>query len=126
MRKRTLEIVLGTAGSICLNSRDSVAKSPAKGYLLIMAADLEMDGCGGLGESWPARTVTPARLSHGRRREQAGACGTRPTGHGSKNQGHREMAGVKETLSRPIRRLEDVAEVVVAMAGGQELSGARE
>ena len=91
-----------------------------------MAADLEMDGYGGLGESWPARIVTPVRLSHGWRREQASACGTRPTGHGSKNRGHREMAGVKETSSRPIRRPKDATEAAVAMAGGMELMGARE
>jgi hypothetical protein len=45
--------------------RVSLTKLPSKWYLLIWFVDLEMDGCGGLGESWPAGTVTPARLSHG-------------------------------------------------------------
>ena len=44
------------------------------------------------GKSWPARTVTPVRLSHGRQRELAGVRETRPTGHDSK----RELDGEKE------------------------------
>ena len=44
MRKRTLETTLGTVGSIHPKPRDSLANLHAKGYLLILAADLEMDG----------------------------------------------------------------------------------
>ena len=58
--------------------------------------------------------------------ELAGACGTRPTGHGSKNRGHRERERVKGTLDRPIRRPEDAAEAAVAMADGMELPDARD
>jgi hypothetical protein len=54
-----------------------------------------------------------------------GAWGTRPTGHGLKNRGHREMAGVKGNPPRPIRRSEGSAETAVAMAGGRKLVGAR-
>jgi hypothetical protein len=47
-----------------------------------------------------------------------GTWGTRPTGHGSKNRGHREMEGKQGTLPRPRTGPEDAAEATVAMAGG--------
>ena len=47
------------------------------------------------------------------------ARGTRPTGHGSKNRGHRETAGVKGNPPRPIRRPEGSAETSVVMAGDE-------
>ena len=48
-----------------------------------------------------------------------GAWGTRPTGHGSKNRGHREEEGEQGISARPIRRPKDAADVGVAMAGGE-------
>ena len=41
-----------------------------------------------------------------------------PTGHGSKNREHREVAGVLANTSRPRRRPEGKAGAAVAMAGG--------
>ena len=55
-----------------------------------------------------------------------GARGTRPTGHGSKNQGHREKEGEQGTSARPIQRPEDAAEAAVTMAGGMKLLDACE
>ena len=62
-----METTLGTVGSIHLKARDSLANLHAKGYLLILAADLEMDG---LDRLWgrkrrggPAGTVTPVASS---------------------------------------------------------------
>ena len=54
-----------------------------------------------------------------------GACGTRPSSHGSKNRGHRGIAGVHATSSRPRKRPEERAEAAVAIAGDAELPGAR-
>jgi len=45
-------------------------------------------------------------------------------GHGSKNRGHRGIAGVHATSSRPRRRPEERAEAAVAIAGDAELPGA--
>ena len=42
-----------------------------------------------------------------------GAHGTRPTGHGSKNRGHREKEGEQGTSARLIQRPEDAAEAAV-------------
>jgi len=56
--------------------------------------------------------------------ELASACGTRHTGHGSKNRGHREKKGKQGIPSRPMRRPEDAADKVADMAGGKELPGA--
>ena len=53
--------------------------------------------------------------------EHSGEHGTGARGHGSKNRGHRGLAGEQGISARPKRRLEDVAEVAVAMAGEQEL-----
>jgi hypothetical protein len=47
-----------------------------------------------------------------------GVRGTRPTGHGSKNRGDREMEGKQGTSARPRTGSEDAAEATVAMAGG--------
>ena len=51
--------------------------------------------------------------------EVTGARGTRPTGHGSKNRGHREKEGEQGNSARLTRRPEDTAEATVAMAGGE-------
>ena len=56
--------------------------------------------------------------------EHAGVIGTGATGHGSKNRGHREMAGVHAISAVPRRRSEDAVGAVTAMAGGKELHGA--
>ena len=56
----------------------------------------------------------------------AGVHGSGATVHGSMNREHREREGEQGTSARPIRRPEDAAEAAVAMAGGRELSGARE
>lgn len=53
-----------------------------------------------------------------------GARGTRHTGHGSKNRGHRETEGKQGTSPRPRTGPEDAAEATVAMAGGRKLAGA--
>ena len=49
-----------------------------------------------------------------------------PTGLGFLIQEHRENERVKGKSPRPIRRPENAAEEAVAMAGGMELTGARE
>ena len=58
--------------------------------------------------------------------EHSGEHGLGATVHGSMNREHREMEGVLTNTSRPRRRPEGKAEAAVAMAGGQELSGACE
>ena len=57
--------------------------------------------------------------------EHAGEHGTVAMGHGSKNRGHREMAGVHAISAVPRRRSEERSEVAVAMAGDAKLVGAR-
>ena len=57
-------------------------------------------------------------------KEVTGARGLGPTGHGSKNRGHRGREGVEGNPPRPRLRPEVMAEAVVAMAGDAELSGA--
>ena len=42
-----------------------------------------------------------------------------PTGHGSKNRGHREMVGVRANSPRPRMGPEDAAGAGVAMAAGE-------
>ena len=59
-------------------------------------------------------------------KEVTGARETRSTGHGSKNRGHQGREGVRANSPRPRTGLEDMAEAVVAMAGGVELMCARE
>ena len=46
-----------------------------------------------------------------------GTRGTRPTGHGSKNRGHREKEGEQGISARPIWRSKDAAGAGVTMAG---------
>ena len=89
-----------------------------------MAADLEMDGCGDLGESWVARTVTPAVALHGRRR--GGHRRTRNTAHGPRFEEPRASrdGGSEGNPPRPIRRPKGSAEMAVAMAGSRKLVGA--
>ena len=58
--------------------------------------------------------------------EVAGARGTGARGHGSKNRGHRGVAGVLANPSRPRTGPVDAVGAVAAMAGEQELTGARE
>ena len=53
-----------------------------------------------------------------------GAHGLGSTGHSLKNRGHRGREGVKGNPPRPRLRPEVMAEAVVAMASGVELSGA--
>ena len=59
-------------------------------------------------------------------KEHASVHGSVAMGHGSKNRGHWESEGVKGTSDRPIRWPEDAAKAAVTMAGGMELTGARE
>ena len=58
--------------------------------------------------------------------ELAGVISTGATVHGSMNREHREREREQGTSARPIRRPEDATEAAVTMAGGRELSGARE
>ena len=51
---------------------------------------------------------------------------TRTLGHGSTNRGSRGREEMKATSPRPRKRLEDAVSGVVAMAGGEEVVGARE
>ena len=44
-----------------------------------------------------------------------------PTGHGSKNRGHWEMAGVRANSPRPRTGPKDAAGAGVAMAGGESI-----
>ena len=55
--------------------------------------------------------------------EVVGERETRPSGHGSTNHGSRGREEVKATSPRPRTRSEDVADAVVAMAGGVKLHG---
>ena len=76
------------------------------------------------GEKEPAgnsSSSSGAAMASGK--EHADVHGSVATGHGSKNRGHRESEGVKGTSDRPIRRSEDAAGEVAAMAGGKELHG---
>ena len=57
-------------------------------------------------------------------KEVTGAHGLGPTGHCSKNRGHRGREGVEGNPPRPRLWPEVMAEAVVAMAGDAELSGA--
>ena len=59
-------------------------------------------------------------------KEHAAMHGSVATGHGSKNRGHRGIAGVHATSSRPRTGPVDVVGEVAAMAGGKELHGALE
>ena len=58
--------------------------------------------------------------------ELAGVISTGAMVHGSINREHREREREQGISARPIRQPEDAAEAAVAMAGGRELSGARE
>ena len=50
---------------------------------------------------------------------------SRATGHGWRNRKHRGSAGEQGISARPIRRPENTAGGVVAMAGDAEVGGAR-
>ena len=59
-------------------------------------------------------------------KEHAGERISQAMGHGWRNQKHRGLAREQGISARPKQRPEDAAEAAVAMAGGRELSGARE
>ena len=80
----------------------------------------EGEGRGGRPEQWQ-----PRRLSHERRREHADELSTGARGHGFPNRENRGLAGKQGISARPIRRPEDTAGEVVAMAGEAKVVGAR-
>ena len=57
--------------------------------------------------------------------EVVGERETRTSGHGSMNRGSRGREEMKATLPRPRTRPEDMADVVVTMASGEKVTGAR-
>ena len=56
--------------------------------------------------------------------ELTGALDSGSTGHGSTNRGHRGKEEVQATSPRPRTRSKDMADAVVAMAGGVKVHGA--
>jgi hypothetical protein len=59
-------------------------------------------------------------------RELAGVAHSGATGHGLPNQRHRDDAEAMATSTMPFARSGKATNVMAAMAGGEELAGARE
>ena len=72
------------------------------------------------------KTVLRRRGTMAGDEELAGAIGSGAMGHGSMNRRHRRIEGVQATSPRLRMRPENMAEAVVAMAGGVKLVGAQE